>query len=277
MQHSTCALLAGLLLFAQAVRAQEVQWGRSDPGELVTDRPDFTESAEVVAPGYAQLEMGFTGVRTTDHGVRWDTTALPLPLLRVGVARRFELRAGGIGLLWQSVRSSATRQRTSGTANFVVGMKVKLLEEGRIAPAVALIPSVSLPTGDDEHFSSGYDPTIGIAWAKALPKGFGSGGNVNFSSITDGTGRFNRRAYSLSIGHSLGVGGLNGYWEVYRISPVERGRGGVSIFGTGVTRGLGRNAQVDFYVERSLAGPFPSWSIGAGFAIRGPLPNPHGR
>ncbi|MGH7563856.1 MAG: hypothetical protein ACREK5_05485, partial [Gemmatimonadota bacterium] len=53
---------------------------------LVTDRPDFTESALTVPRGDPQLESGYTLTRADDA----DEHALGEVLLRIGVAGRLE-------------------------------------------------------------------------------------------------------------------------------------------------------------------------------------------
>ncbi|MCZ6506947.1 MAG: hypothetical protein O7A04_02700, partial [Acidobacteria bacterium] len=59
--------------------------------ELITDRPDFTESAVVVPAGSIQIEGGLTWV---DDGGSQGTLSGPEILLRWGLGDRFELRIG---------------------------------------------------------------------------------------------------------------------------------------------------------------------------------------
>ena len=58
--------------------------------EIVTDRPDITESSIVIPAGGVQVENGLTW--TADHGQR--TAEAPQSLLRVGVGGRTEVRLG---------------------------------------------------------------------------------------------------------------------------------------------------------------------------------------
>ena len=62
--------------------------GGSISPEIVTDRPDITESGIVVPKGSLQAENGLT--LTSDHGQR--TVDLSETLLRLGVGSRTELR-----------------------------------------------------------------------------------------------------------------------------------------------------------------------------------------
>ncbi len=134
----------------------------------------------------------------------------------------------------------------------------------------SIIPSLSLPTGSRQLTSSGYDPAINFAWSKNLPMDFDSGGNLKFTSVTSDGRRFLQRVLSVSFGHRL-FAGTDGFWEVYQISPPDRDRAALWIFDTGLTHALGRNAQVDLSVGRSLRPTTPTWFVSAGFAFRAPL------
>src|ERR1700720_4297958 len=64
--------------------------------DIVTDRPDITESSIVVPKGSLQAENGVTW--TNDHGQR--TFDVSETLLRLGVARQTELRFGAPNYLF---------------------------------------------------------------------------------------------------------------------------------------------------------------------------------
>ncbi len=235
----------------------------------MTDRPDFTESALVVAPGTLQLEMGFARIRHSGEDGRWVIRTAPLPLLRLGVSRRFELRLGGLGYVSEFEQVSGARR--SGVTDLQVGMKIQMLNESGRKPDAALIPSLTVPTGNGDISPGGYNPGLVLALAKALPHQFSIGGNLGLSAATDGTGEFLRRSASVSLGRDLPVGGLAGFVETYTAGPEVRGGQSFWVVTGGVTRLFGRNTQVDFYVERSWRGPFPFWGFGIGFAFRTPV------
>ena len=67
--------------------------------ELVTDRPDFTESSEVVGHRVVQIETGLT-FEHDDPATRQVTA--PQMLVRVVVGPRFELGFAGDGVISQS-------------------------------------------------------------------------------------------------------------------------------------------------------------------------------
>src|SRR3954470_16420327 len=56
--------------------------------ELVTDRPDFTESSEVVRKGWMQMESGLSLEKAAADGRR--TFSIGNPLMRIGLSPRLE-------------------------------------------------------------------------------------------------------------------------------------------------------------------------------------------
>jgi hypothetical protein len=234
--------------------------GNAELPEMVTDRPDFTESTDVVGKGVVQIENGLTVERS--RGV--NSFAGPELLIRVGLTKRLELRVGGDGFL--SVKLPGA-DRVAGHSDVETAVKILLVDQGRHRPALSLIPILSLPLGSPDFSSGGYDPTLKVALGKDLPAGFSLGGNVNLSSINTPDGRFLQTAYSASVGHSLGRG-FGGYWELFGFTPWEKDGSAAWIANAGITHSIGRNAQVDLRVGKRLTDAGPGWFWGIGLAVR---------
>ena len=266
--------LAGLLalaLFAQPPAAAPGDRPADPPEEFSADRPDFTESTSTVARGAMQLEGGFLATAHALTGGSWHSISAPLALLRIGLTRRLELRLGEEGFKRETSSSGDVRERHSGYADTSVGMKVRLLREGPLRPAVSVVASLSLPVGSS-YFSSGSpDPEVKLAWSKSLPRGFDAGGNLNFGWRTGGPRWASERAASLSVSHRL-FAGFRAYTEIYRASPVEADEAAHVVLDGGVSRPLGVDAQIDAEVGHTLRARTPGWFLGVGFAIRRPLP-----
>jgi len=235
----------------------------AERGELVTDRPDFTESSVVVGKGIWQLETGAAYVGDTD-GAR--AFSAPQALLRLGLTTRFELRLGASGFLAE--RPTIGADQTTGGSDFEVGAKLTLLDEQRHGVALAIIPIVSLPVGSEAFSSGGVDPTLKITWARDLPGGFGLSGNVNVMSQSEEDVHVTREAWSVSVGHDLLLG-WGGYAEVYGFSSLDRDGAAAWTVNGGITRGIGPNRQFDVTVGRGLTAAAPDWFVSAGFSLRG--------
>jgi hypothetical protein len=69
----------------------------AEQDELVTDRPDFTESSEVTRRNWTQVESGVAlELSSQDHERRLSLGNL---LVRMGLTDRLELRLGSEGLM----------------------------------------------------------------------------------------------------------------------------------------------------------------------------------
>jgi len=254
------SLLMMVLLGAMPAAAQSTS-APGDGAELVTDRPDFTESSQVMDRGWFQFE---SGVSYEGDGGDLRSLTVPSALMRIGLGHQTELRIGGDGLLSERMGGI----RASGHSDIEIGAKTSLIRQGTTAFDLAVIPMVSLPIGAERFTSGGVDPTLKVTWGKDLRAGFGLAGNVNLSSLSDDTGRFHQEAVSLSLGHAL-VRGWSGYAEVFGFSRLAPGESAAWTVNGGATFALGRHGQFDLEVGRGLTAAAPDWFVGAGLAIRG--------
>ena len=137
--------------------------------ELVTDRPDQTESASVVSRGYFQLELGWTHTRTETALGDVEIDSLPQTLARIGLTQALELRVGLDGFRWMDAPSSLPAgSDSSGLGDSSVGFKLRLAEERGRRPAAAVLATVSLPTGGDVFTSDRADPSFRISLSNTL-------------------------------------------------------------------------------------------------------------
>ena len=229
---------------------------------LVTDRPDFTESSDVIPRRWMQFESGVT-VESDGSGLfRTRSVSAPAALFRLGLGFRTELRIGAEGYVIEHRET----ERTAGYSDLELGAKVRLLQEGRHGFDLSVIPIVSFPAGDAGLSSDGIDPTLKVTWGRGLPNGFWIGGNVNVSWITEAGSHFSQEALSLSVNHDIGRG-WNGYLEVYGFSRMTRTEGAGITLNGGVGRQFSGRVQIDVEAGRGLTTDAPDWFAGAGFAV----------
>ncbi|MCE9603110.1 MAG: transporter [Gemmatimonadetes bacterium] len=170
------------------------------PGPIITDRPDFTESAVTVPHGHTQLEMGSTF--TDEDGVRSVSTGEML--LRTGLSPRWELRLTPAN----HVTERAGASRAQGLEDAGLGVKIALHAgpgtPGSLDPTVALIVGTSLPTGAESYrnrralpevkFLTQWSLTERVAFASNLNWARGEVGGAAYDEWS-GSGTF---AFSLS-------------------------------------------------------------------------------
>lgn len=230
--------------------------------ELVTDRPDFTESSEIAPKGWLQWESGFSWYR---EGVN-RSAVLGAPLLRFGLTKRLELRLSTDGYLRERGEGVDIR---AGKADGGIGFKFKFLDESKYLPAMSIISSMSVPNGHEFFTCGHYDPLTKLTFAKELFWGFEASGNINFAALSDEKGRWNQNAYTLSIGHGF-TERFGGYWEVYTFNSDERDGFRLTMFQTGLTMAIGKHSQLDVSVGKSLTAHGPDGMIAFGWATRTP-------
>lgn len=247
------------------------------PGELVTDRPDRTESAAVVAPGYVQVETGVLLTRDEGGGAEVEGVEGPGTLVRIGLGGRTELRLGWGGWVREEVDGAGPRGGTitvDGAADAEVGAKVRLRNEAGRLPEAALLVGVSVPVGDEELTSDRYDPSILLSLAHTLSERLALGYNagVAWSSAPGETGATETSShlvYSAALGLGLGER-LGAFAELFGEEPIDApGSSAVSLDG-GFTYLLRPNLQLDLFAGAGLTDDAPDWFAGAGVSFRLP-------
>jgi hypothetical protein len=201
MTRSRLALPLALLL-AAPVAAQ---------GTISTDRPGLGLGTAVTPPGVFQIELGLPAVATTDAG-EGSVTAYSFPtLLRVGLLDRLELRAGSPVITIVNTDDGTDSESVEGFGDVEVGAKYALTTGGDGVPAVALVPSVVLPTGE-EGFSAG-DPVINgaVVAGFALPSALGLT-TIVYASLPTADGALASGGLVAALGRAL-TGTLSGYVE----------------------------------------------------------------
>ncbi len=228
--------------------------------DLVTDRPDQTESATVVPRGLVQVETGYLFAR--DDGI--DAFEAPGTLLRIGLGARTELRVGHAGVIGSDGRH--------GAGDSEIGAKVNLIETAEgWKPELAILGGLSLPTGDEAFSSDGVDPSFLVAFAHELSPRLSLGYNVGaaWESSPDQPDREASLLYSLALGMGV-TDRLGAFLELFGDRRTSGDTAtGISIDG-GMTFLLTDVMQIDLFVGRGLHGPTADTFVGAGLSFRLP-------
>ena len=249
--------------------------------DLVTDRPDVTESTNIIAPGWAQLEVGAS---LAGEGPSTDALSLPGTLLRMGLSRRVEARLGWDG--YQDVSADGSPGvdggscggpagpdtevcSASGAADGEAGLKILLLERGGWRPDLALLTFVSLPIGDDAFTSGELDPGFKALFAGDFSERVGWGANVGLAWPMEAVGGTESRRRIFSWSYSVGVGlaeSLGGFIEVFGEDP--SGAAAQSSLDGGLTYKLTPDVQLDASGGFGLDEDAADWFVGGGLAFR---------
>jgi len=238
------SLLLSTILIATPVVAMD---------NIVTDRPDFTESTDTVPLGWIQVENGYTYTR----GDNTSTHSLGEGLIRVGLTPTTELRVG-----FPNYQVSGAQ---SGLSDTEIGVKCTVREQDHAIPATAIIFASSLPTGGSDFRNNDLQLTAKLCMEWELTPQWGVAANLNYEASGNGEDRFNPLSSSLSFGYSL-TDSVGLFAEYYGFYPQEKNGGAAHTLNGGITLLITPDIQMDARVGKTLSDD--SWFIGAGTAFR---------
>jgi hypothetical protein len=250
-KHS--GLIAYLLIAASGMAG-------ADP--LVTDRPDATESSSVIAPHFAQYEVGIT---TGEDSAGESHTDFGGSLLRVGVAEDWELRFG-----WDGYYDG---RDMSGTGDGLLGFKYYIAPAARadFFPEMALLVHSTVPWGDDDLSSNEWDPSFLLSFSHTLNDrwslGYNVGAELATSEKTNGDDTTLASAlYSVALGYGA-TDQLGFFIEVFGDIGMSAETSSASLDG-GVTWLFSDNSQLDLFVGTGLDDDADDWFVGIGYSVR---------
>lgn len=242
--------------------------------DLVTDRPDQTESPSVVPPGFVQLEAGWTHAVDDESGRKVTSDAGPETLLRIGFLTMLELRLGFLGFVNQDVEFAGVNQRSSGIADTEGGFKVSLLPANGWVPQTAVMAHVSLPTGETGFSSERADPSFRFAFAHDLSERVSVSYNLGaaWASEEVAPGEFTTLSvleYTLTLGVGL-TDQLGGYVEIFGDGALSASGGPATSLSSGFTYLVLDHLQLDLAGGVGASTNADDWFLGVGVSFRYP-------
>lgn len=222
--------------------------------EIVTDRPDQTESSTTVPKGAFQIE---TGVLITNSGL--DNTNLntqeilmPTTLFRYGLLKGVELR-----LVSNYVRlEQAGNDAITGMSDLQFSSKIRLIEmTDKNNTEIAVLGSVNMLTGNDAFRSEGQ-AFARILAAHNINENLAIGYNLGYTYNPDD---MESLFYSVSLG--IGINDKTGifvetYGDVFLNFEPDY------LFDTGFTYKLNPKFQLDFSYGASFVNQMNFLSFG---------------
>lgn len=251
-------VLAGLLVVAPAGLLPGPLAGQGG-APLVTDRPDFTESAVTVPRGDVQLESGYTFTRAGDA----DEHTLGEVLLRVGLADRLEARIGLGSHAW----IGAAGEDPSGFEDPSLGFKAILAREETAGVAAAVLAGTTLPVGDGDVGEDDWQPEVKLAVSRGLSEVVALAANAGYARASEEGEGFDQGSASLSLGMGLSDR-WGAYAEAYGTFPVTRSGDDEAVLNGGFTFLVHPLLQLDARAGAGLTDAAPDFFVGLGIARR---------
>jgi hypothetical protein len=229
---------------------------------METDRPDVTESPRTVDAGAVQLELSFAEwTRDSEHGERTDSLAVAPLTLKVGLLNNADLQFVFTPYLHEN---PAAGESVGGAGDLTLRLKVNLWGNDGDAggweggTALGIMPFVTIPTADDDlaggdiaadHVQGG----LIVPFAMDLPGGFALGLMAELDVLYSEEDDEHQAdfVHSAALGRDL-LGDLGGFVEYVGVAPLDPGRHYQALLSTGLTYGLGPNAQLDGGVRLGL-------------------------
>ncbi len=260
-------LLLLVLAGAPSARAQ-------DPGEIITDRPDETESPISVNPGYVQLELGWGFVNADRDGSKRQTHQVPGTLIRIGALPGLEARLGFGGWRHREVADSSGAETSSGVGPLRLGAKYQFNEGEGWTPTLALLGAVVLPTAAEELGPERVDPTVRVAASHEASSVVGIGYNIGLrwlsvEAVTGETSTQLEGIYTLAFGFALSER-FGAFAEAFGALALSDDAVSVASLDGGLTFLARRNLQLDARAGVGLDKDADAWFVGAGFSWRVP-------
>jgi hypothetical protein len=251
---------------------------------LVTDRPDQTESAQSVAAGLFQLEVGWTYAVERGDGLEVRSHAVPGALLRIGLGSGLEARVGFAGWITQDeevtdplsdpVSSPGPDASPDGAGDADLGLKWELVAPEGAGTRLALLGGITLPVGRAGVGSERADPTVRVAASNDLSERVSLGYNagVRWETVQTGPDALDTQAdllYTVALGFGL-ADRVGAFLESFGFFGLADGRLDRHSLDGGFTVLVSDAMQLDTSAGVGLNEAADDWFVAAGASVRFP-------
>jgi hypothetical protein len=236
-----------------------------DDDGIVTDRPDFVESSNVVGRGRFQIETSVLAERDKTDGVRARTYSMPT-LLRYGVGDVLELRLETDGRTVQHANGEGT---SAGYADTALGVKWHVQDEAPGRPSVGVLLHADLDSGSRAWRGQGVRPSLRVAAEWELPGDLSLGVMPGIGrERTDDGKRYGYGILGVVLGKEL-TPTWRAFVEVAAPQIARSANGGtVATFDTGMAWLLSDRCQLDTMLALGLNRRTPDAALTVGLSFK---------
>lgn len=248
---------------------------------LATDRPDKTESPSTVDPGHIQAEMELVRFahdrsQTAAGPVTREEWAVGSTLVKLGltpaldvglelepylVVREHTPEAAGLA------ERPVTRREGFGPVSLRLKWNLWGNDAGR--SALAALPSVQFPTGQDGLDSGVVEPALALPFALDLGRGFELGAQTGWvwAGDADGRGHHFETVNSVTVGVELGRrwSGYVEFWALVDTTEPDTWQGTLDF---GLNFQVNDHLKLDAGLNVGVTEPAPDWEPFVGVSKR---------
>lgn len=239
---------------------------KSNLSPINTDRPDQTESPQLMPKGFFQVETGFVYSETENKVFQEKNTSFNATLLRYGLLENLELRLEfELSETKKSFKNGMSTITRSGMKPMFTGIKIGIIKEKGWIPEIGFLGGIQLTFVATEAYKTpGTGGDILLAFSHTLNEKWGF--SYNIGSVWNGENPYVSYVYSGVLDYAFSQK-LTGFVEVYGDFP-EHSESGHSFDG-GITYLLTENIQLDLAGGTGLTSE-KEFFIGVGISARFP-------
>jgi len=217
--------------------------------ELITDRPDATESPNTVPKGNVQIETGAFYESFEENDFKTEVYGYNTTLVRYGLLSNLELRLG-----WDfeetqfSVGGEKFDPVLSGFSPLLAGVKVEVAEANGWMPEIGLLGHLYLPISaatDYRPETTGVDFRFSFAHTLSEKSSFAYNLGAQWMDDSPEAAYVYTFVYGLSVSETIGV-----YAELYGDLPEDNRAN--HFWDAGFTFLLQQNIQLDATIGQSI-------------------------
>lgn len=249
-------LLIFLCIISSYVYAQENLSGAEEP--IATDRPDQTETPDVVPFKYFQMEMGFN----IESQHKELSFVHPTILWKAGIFKSTEIRL----ITDISSFKDSTGKYRSGLSPVQIGFKTAICEEKKARPKISFIAHMAVPYISTKNQRTKYfAPNFRFTLEHTLKKNLILGYNVGME--WDGESSYPSFIYTIVNGVDI-TDKWYFYYEFFGDIPVDRKS--THTFDGGFAYLIKNNMQIDISGGFQLYPFVKGWYTSIGYSFRVP-------
>jgi hypothetical protein len=234
--------------------------------EMITDRPDATESPNTVPLKSIQIETGGLYISNSDNRIETELWNYNNTLIRYGILNNIEFRlAWAISETHEGLKNEKKEIIASGFSPLVLGAKVAITEEKGFLPDIGLMVHMSFPFLASED----YKPeTTGVSFRFAFAHTLSEKSGISYNLGARWGDDSPEAVYIYTIAYGYGISEkLSAYAEIYGNFPEDSSAN--HSWDAGLTYLIKHNFQLDATVGSSISGN-QELLLGAGFSYRFP-------
>jgi hypothetical protein len=259
---AVAALILAIALASRLARADDNHWT-----PISADRPSRSAGPLTVGEGHAQFETDVINyTRDVSEGDITETFNLGHVTARVGVTADGEIQALIPVHRTVTVKTAGLRTRVQGYSDMALRYKWNLFGNDGSRYAMALLPSVRVPTAATGIGHDDYNASLIVPWSADLGSGFNLGLHEEVISI-----REQRADLGFASGAVLGKSltpRLATYLEVF--SEARGTPAWATTIGAGLTDQISRDVQIDLGFNRAADDNAADLNVWLGFSYRVP-------